>query len=317
MTYDFNVATMDGEVQDDEARLTKERRLATYSESALLAAEAIERIFVMTSELKDSLAICDRIFQLAPRLRAPQGALIRGEPGSGLSTVAAYFTKSLPKSSLFDQGFGVQTIRLRASPTAGLIVSLLLRAVQYPFTDVRKGRLYTMRDIAFEAIQQKRTKLIFIEMGHLLMSQVRQKNPDMTETAASDMLNELIDVTKVGVVMLARNVLNDLTQVDKGLADRISVRRTLTHFADNAHWHGFIRAFVTQSKAFDLTVLDNAAVASKTHLATGGNKRSFVRLTTEAALIATDGGAKVATVSHLQQAYERVRGQVAQSNPYA
>jgi len=305
----------DDEVED---RKVAQRRLSTYSTQALIVAAKCEQIHILYPDFKQALDISDRLYQLAGHLTTPQGALISGPPGSAKTTVANYFIRSLPKSSLFDKNFGVLLVRLRANPSPGLIVSLLLHAVQYPFTQVRLGRVYSMRDIAFDALKQKGTRLIFVDQAHCLAHQTRTRKPEQIETAASDILSELMDATGIALVFLADQSFSGLEAVDKALADRISVRHQMRHFSNDPWWLAFLHAFAESFKDVDLTMLCQTAIANQTYTATNGNLRSFRRLITEAILVTVDAGATVLTREHLTLAYDRIAGpNAARINPYA
>ena len=311
--YDFT--EFDGPVDEDERR-TQARRQFMYSNAALAAAEVAERAYVMFPEFKRALAAFDRIYQLSGKMETPQGALVQGPPGSSKTTLARYFAKSLPQSNLFETGYGALFIRLRANPTQGLVVSQLLRAVKYPFTEVRKSRVYTMRDIAFEALAQKGTKIVFVDQAHCLATQGRVRNSDVPESAASDALREMMDETKVGLVLLADAMFKGLDRVDAALADRISVRLTMSHFIEGAVWQAFLDAFAKTVDVVDISVI-TAAGASPTYIATDGNRRSFRRLLTEGVLVAVDAGSTAMTMEHLHLAFERTRGDGSpKANPY-
>lgn len=312
----FEFADLESPV-DQEERRTKERRLFTYSAAALAAAENVERVYVMFEEFKFALDACDRIYQLSRHLQTPQGALVSGPPGSCKTTLAEYFLKSLPPSNLFEVDCGAIAIRLRANPVQGLIVSLLLRALKYPFTEVRKSRLYTMRDLAFEAISAKGVKLVFVDQGHCLATQAKPKATDVHENAATDTLREMMDATNVGLVILADSSFTTLEQVDPALADRVSVRLSLSHFSNDGHWVAFLTSFVSSATVCDLTFLTGDTGMAATHAATAGNRRSFRRLVTEAVLVSIDAGQPRVTRSHMRLAFERVRGvEATTANPY-
>jgi len=313
--YDFT--EFDGPVDEDEQK-TQARRQFMYSPMALAAAEVAERAYVMFPEFKRALEAFDRIYQLSGQLETPQGALVQGPPGSSKTTLAKYFAKSLPQSNLFDIGYGALFIRLRANPTQGLVVSQLLRAVKYPFTEVRKNRVYTMRDIAFEALGQKGTKVVFVDQAHCLATQGRTRHSDVPETAASDTLREMMDETKVGLVLLADAMFKGLELVDAALADRISVRLNMSHFAEGEVWQAFLGAFSKKIDVVDMSAIATVESAGPTYLATSGNRRSFRRLMTEGVLIAVDAGSKVLKMEHLHLAFERTRGDgTPKANPYA
>lgn len=301
-----------------EDRKVAQRRLSTYSTQALLVGAKSEQVHILYTDFKQALDISDRLYQLASHLTTPQGALISGPPGSAKTTVANYFIRSLPKSSLFDKNFGVLLIRLRANPSPGLIVSLLLHAVQYPFTQVRQGRVYSMRDIAFDALKQKGTKLIFVDQAHCLANQTRPRRSEQIETAASDILTELMDATGIALVFLADQSFGGLEAVDKALADRISVRHQMRHFSNDGWWLAFLKAFAESFKDIDLMALCKTDIAKLTYTATNGNLRSFRRLSTEAILVAVDAEATLLTRGHLALAYDRIAGpNAARINPYA
>lgn len=313
--YDFT--EFDGPVDEDEQK-TQARRQFMYSPMALAAAEVAERAYVMFPEFKRALEAFDRIYQLSGQLETPQGALVQGPPGSSKTTLAKYFAKSLPQSNLFDIGYGALFIRLRANPTQGLVVSQLLRAVKYPFTEVRKNRVYTMRDIAFEALGQKGTKVVFVDQAHCLATQGRTRHSDVPETAASDTLREMMDETKVGLVLLADAMFKGLELVDAALADRISVRLNMSHFAEGEVWQAFLGAFSKKIDVVDMSAIAAVDGAGPTYLATSGNRRSFRRLMTEGVLIAVDAGSKVLKMEHLHLAFDRTRGDgTPKANPYA
>jgi hypothetical protein len=312
-TYDFT--EFDGPVEEEE-RKTRVRRQFMYSTVALAAAEVVDRTYVMFPEFERALQAFDRIYQLSGQLESPQGALVQGPPGSSKTTLAKYFAKSLPQSTLFDIGYGAIFIRLRANPTQGLVVSQLLRAVRYPFTEVRKNRIYTMRDIAFEALMQKGTKVVIVDQAHCLSTQARVRHSDVPETAASDTLREMMDETRVGLILLADAMFKGLEQVDAALADRISVRLNMTHFVEGEVWQAFLQAFSKKIQVIDMGVIA-AAGSAATFRATEGNRRTFRRLMTEGVLIAIDAGSRQLTMEHLHLAFERTRGDGStKANPY-
>lgn len=301
-----------------EERTVTQRRLSTYSTQALMIGAKSEQVHILYTDFKQGLEISDRLYQLASHLTIPQGALISGPPGSAKTTLANYFIRSLPPSSLFDKNFGALLIRLRANPSPGLIVSLLLHAVQYPFTQVRQGRIYSMRDIAFDALKQKGTKLIFVDQAHCLTNQTRPRRSEHIETAASDILTELMDATGIALVFLADQSFSGLETVDKALADRVSVRHHMRHFSDDAWWLAFLTAFSDSFKDVDMKLIYRPEIAKQNHTATSGNLRSFRRLITEAILVAVDAGESELSLNHLALAYERIAGKsAARINPYA
>ena len=317
MTERFFISDFD-EPEDDERR-TKERRMFMYSVKALTAAFSIEKIYVFFTDFATGLKIVDRIYQLGRVLDTPQGAVIMGAPGTCKTTIAKYFISALQPSDLFQKGMGAIYIRMRTNPNQGQLLSSLLRALKYPFTEVRANRLAQMRDVVIEALQQKGTKIIFVDQAHCLSNQVRTKNKDVQETPVTDTLREIMEEVHCGIVLLADASFQGLEKIDSALADRITVRHTMTHFELNAIWDAFLAAFSKSvTVVVDATILTTSACQKATHVATGGNLRHFRRLIVEAVLIAIDADAPILRESHFRLAYERTAGEDAlRTNPYA
>jgi ligand-binding sensor domain-containing protein len=127
-----------------------------------------------------------------------------------------------------------------------------------------------------------------------------------------------MDETKVGLVLLADGMFKGIEQVDAALADRVSVRLTLSHFTEGEVWNAFLGAFCKKIDVVDMKVITTEDGAQSTYMATEGNRRSFRRLMSEGVLIAVDDCSKVLTSRHLQLAFERTRGDgSSKANPYA
>lgn len=317
MTDQFHISDFE-DPEDAEERRTKERRMFMYSAKALTAAASVEKVHVLFPDFKTGLQIADRIYQLGRVLDTPQGAVILGGPGTCKTTLARYFISALPTSDLFQKGMGAIYIRMRANPSQGQLLSTFLRAMKYPFTEVRTTRLAQMRDVVIEALQQKGTKLIFVDQAHCLSNQVRTKARDVHESAASDTLREIIEEVHCGMILLADSSFQGLEKVDSALADRITVRHTMSHFSLNAIWDAFLDAFTKSVTVIDAAILTSSEVNKATFTATAGNRRRFRRLIVEAVLIAVDSGAASLLESHFHLAFERTEGtDGSRSNPYA
>jgi hypothetical protein len=306
------------DAEETEERKISERRLKTYGVAALEIGAAVDSVKVLFTQFKAALDACDRIYELSKALDIPQGMVVTGPPGSSKTTLATYFTKSLPNADLVERGFGAVTVRLRHAPSQGYIVSNLLRALNYPFTNVKRGRIFAMRDIAFEALKQRGTQLVFVDQGHCLSTQTRHRHQDVLESAASDVLREMMEEAKVGLVILADASFRGLEYVDMALADRVTTKISLDYFADGAEWHGFLKSFAANVKVVDLGLLTEKACATQLLTATAGNRRTFKRLVIEAVLLAVSKGGRRVELEHLQHAFGLVNGAASQrSNPFA
>lgn len=306
-----------GDAEEIEERKINERRLKAYGRTVLEVGATVDSVKVLFTQFKAALEACDRIYELSKALDIPQGMVVTGPPGSSKTTLGNYFTKSLPAEDLVDHGYGAISIRLRNSPSQGHIVSSLLRALNYPFTQVKRGRIFAMRDIAFEALRQRGTRLVFVDQGHCLSTQAHHRHQDVLESVASDVLREMMEEAKVGLVILADASFRGLEHVDRALADRVTTRMSLDYFADGPEWHGFLKSFATNVKVIDLSVLTDKACAAKVLTATAGNRRTFKRLVIEAVLLAVSNNSKTVEPQHLQLAFDLVNGAASgRSNPF-
>lgn len=292
----------------EEERKIRVRQLQTYTSDAIKIGAVVSKKYVLFSDLRGVLSAFDRVYQLSRELEIPQGIVLSGPPGSSKTSVSRYFCASLPTTQDIVEGFGALTIRLRANPSAGCIVSSLLRAIKHPFTTVRIDRLMPMRDIAFEALQHKGTRMVFVDHAHCLAPRARPKQGPSTETSASDVLRELMEATGIGLVLLADSSFKGLEHVDGGLADRASVRISLRHFDNDSAWAGFLNGFVKALPAVDMTLLSDQQAGGLMHQATGGNRRTTKRLIAEGAMVAIDAGADRLRLEHLALAFERAHG---------
>lgn len=312
--YDF------GDIDPVEAEDSSmhERRLKQYSQESLQVAALVEQVYVMFPEFAVCLEACDRAFQLSRTLNTPQGILIKGAPGTSKTTIAKYFIHSLPQLDLFEKGKGALLIRLRTAPTTQLVITALLRAVKYPFTSVRRNNVHAMRDLAFDSIRQRGTRLIFIDQAHCLAYQSGQTRRDGTETIITDLLAEMMDETGTSLCLLADAQFQELEGLDRALADRVTVRESLSHFKNDELWAAFLKSFAQQTKAIKLDSLLDTDVQEQTFTATQGNRRQFRRLIVEAALVAAEAKMMIVTREHLAIAFARVTGSAnGLPNPYA
>jgi hypothetical protein len=303
MTFDV----IDPEDWSDDERETRARRMTMYSTTAIEAAQEVTRKYVLFPQLKAVIAAFDRIYQLSKLLDLPQGVLVSGPSGSSKTSVARYFTRSLPPASDVVDGFGALYVRMRPGAAAGYIVSQVLNALRHPFTSVKDDRVTQMRDIACEALKHKGTRIIFIDEAQCLT--LRSKRPkEDRDTCASNLLRELVDHASVGLVLLSDHRLQSLDQLDSGLASRLSGCMLLKHFDADPIWSTFLGEFARNVKSVSLAILGEEKICTATHQATVGCRRRSLRLISEAVLVAVDAGASAVALEHLQLAFVRISG---------
>lgn len=312
----YKFVDIEDSVESEEKELMA-RRLREFGPAALEAGASVERVYVKFPEFKDALDACDRIFQLATTFETPHGIILSGPPGSSKTTLAEYFIKSLPTSDLFESGFGAIMLRLRTAPSQGHIVSGLLRALKYPLANVRRGRVFAMRDVAFEALRQRGTRVVIVDQAHCLSTQSRPRHADVLESGASDTLREMMEETKVGLVLLVDSSFRGLEHVDKALDDRVTVKMPMSHFQKGVLWDAFLGAFCKMVKCVDLGVLKTPRGSRMTLSATDGNRRTFRRLVVEVVMIAVQEGVETVSEEHLKRAFDAINGKSStRSNPY-
>ncbi|MCU7374877.1 hypothetical protein PEC18_29510 [Paucibacter sp. O1-1] len=179
-----------------------------------------------------------------------------------------------------------------------------------------------MRDIAFEALQQQGTRVIFVDHAHVLEQSVRKSSraasKGAVETTASEVFRDLMDETGIALIFLVTDTFGGLERVDESLADRVSVRLSLQHFENSKAWKQFLGEIGRRTKCIDLNILSDEAFAGLTHRAVLGNRRRTKLLLTEAVLVAIDADAQTVDRSHFEEAFHRISGALNQVvNPYA
>lgn len=317
MAEKINEPTVEFDAPEVEDVAIASRRLQEYSKRALQLAVEVDRIHVNHDRFAKGLGALDRLFQIGPEFEMTHGMRLVGPPGSGKSALFRYFRDSLPRSNLFAPGYGAVGIRAGRRPTAGQMVGAFLRAYRYPFKNGGSSTVYARTGIVFDLVREKGTRLIFVDEAHNLMRQLKRRDQIDDEPEATDLLRELIDTTKVSLVMAGTDLLDRLHSVDYHLNDRVTVRHALGHFDAGAKWRGFLRAMYKKAQSFDLAVIDSKEEADRLHAATAGNPRSLKRLVTEGVLVAADGGKAALDTESLAKAFQIVFGSdTLMRNPY-
>lgn len=302
---------------DLEEKETLNRRVLAYSVDALKIALPIDKIVVEHTQFHGGLLALDRIFQLAREVNMPHGLRLIGPTGVGKSSLLQYFSESLPRSTLFAPGLGCISIRIGSRPKTGQIISALLRKYRYPFIPKSESNLCNYKEILFELVRLKGTRLIFIDEAHSLLCQARIGN-ESVEPEATGFLRELMDETNVALVLGGKEELDKLANADSHLADRISGRFVMSCFDASAEWVGFLCAFSDACTWFDIKLIKDPKQAKLLHTATGGSPRNLKRLLTEVVLVAAQAKCKSIQVEHFSAAYIAVNGkQSLNTNPYA
>ena len=293
------------------------RRLATYSVAALKAAKEVDKVFVLFPLVNNCLQALDRQFQLGTEFEMSHGFRLIGPSGVGKTAVLEYFRASLPSSALFAKSNAAIGIRVQSRPRTGQLVQRILTAFKYPFAGGTQKQLYLRRSVVFEVLKEHKTRLLWIDEAQHLVRVSRSGIVNDSESDATEFLRELIDETKISLVLSGTQELDRLPELAPHLASRISAREALENFKADALWIGLVRAFAKQCQSFDLGYLHDPAVANRLHIACDGNLRGFKRLVTEAVLVGYDAGVQGVDQAILTEAFRRVQGTAStRSNPF-
>lgn len=302
---------------DLEDQTTAERRLQTYSSHALKMGLPIDSLFVNYTGFMGALGGLDRVFQLAREVDMPHGLRLIGPPGSGKTSLLRYFQRSLPPSSLFEQGLGAVYLRVCKRPSVSYLVSSLLRCYGYPVRQVSAESLEPRINVVLEAIRQKGTRLIMFDEAHNLATTALKRGLQDSGTSPTDFIRLLMDEGRVGIVLAGPSALDEIAQLDDALESRAVGRFHLKNFAYDKVWLGLIQGFVKQCDWFDIAIFMDAESNRKLHEVTAGNLRATKRLITESVLVAAHEGAISVTVNHIHKAYTMIYGAASQKvSPY-
>ncbi|MDF3822962.1 TniB family NTP-binding protein [Leptospira sp. 96542] len=287
---------------------TYARHVKTYSTQALKQGSLVDRCIVNHSQFTRAVTAMERAFQLAPEFETPQGIVMVGPPGTGKTATFNYFRATLPKSSLFADGEGAIGLRCPKAPRVGTFVTGLLKVYRYPFTGGNAKQMYIRRHVLFDAIQQKGTRLIFIDESQHLLYAPHTKVAEDSDTEVSEFLKDLMDTCRVALVLAGSRELNRLQEADSALASRLSVKETLTEIPLDAEWMGILKTFSRQCPNIDQSAILAPEMAMLLHKATSGNLRSLKRLLLEAVLLTADSLEAAISKATLSRAFTLVSG---------
>lgn len=310
-------ASLAADALSEEQHGAQERRLQVYSAEALRFAVGVEKVYVKHPQFALALQQLDRLFQLGTELATPTGLRLVGPPGVGKTALLRYFRDSLPSSSLYDKPTGALAIRLPNRPYSGHLIRALLWQLRYPLTGGSQKQLYERRRVVYDAIKAKGTRIVILDEAQHLVSRNSEGNPKTVEGDATEFLRELIDETRVSLVLAGSSDLDGIGPAMDHLSSRVNSRLEIKEFGLDPTWAGFLVGYCRQVTTFDLRLITEPDTIAKLFLATKGNARQLRQLIVEAVLIAADAGKRSLDYETLSRAYGRAFGESsARSNPF-
>lgn len=168
---------------------------------------------------------------------------------------------------------------------ASHLISTLLKHFEYPFYSGSEKQLDVRKRILFDLIDQKGTRLLFVDEAHnLIRNSTRRSDTKAGETEMTDLLREIMDTCNVGLVLAGPEELTALRDIDRALYDRLSTRLTLSPLDLDVNWAAVVGAFL-KSVPTDLSYLGSNNQIALLHRATGGSLRQLKYLIREVVLL--------------------------------
>lgn len=294
------------------------RRQFTYSENALKAGQQVYTTYVPHPAVENVLSALDRSVQLAESLSMVQGIRIVGPTGSGKTSVVRYFQDSLRPCGSTEESTRTLYVRLQEQPSVARMISTLLQACRYPFSQVSNRNVGIKRDLLIEALQHRGTALLIVDEAHYLCQQRRGRSPDRIGTFATDFLRELADEVPLVLALVGETTLHRLEELDSHLAARVPVVFALDNFtASDKHWLSTVMTLFSACPDVRFSPLTNHAEMQRIHSATAGNMRQLKWLLSEAVMVACDSHQDEVRSQNMQIAFDRIKGNSSGlSNPW-
>lgn len=300
-----------------EAELLR-RRQFTYSDQALKVGQQLYKTYVPHPAVEKVLSALDRSVQLAESLSMVQGIRIVGPTGSGKTSVVRYFQDSLRPCGSTEESTRTLYVRLQEQPSVPRMISTLLHACRYPFSQVSNRNGGIKRDLLIEALQHRGTVLLIVDEAHYLCQQRRGRSPDRIGTLATDFLRELADEVPLVLALVGETTLHRLEELDSHLAARAPVAVALENFSPtDRNWLSTVMTLFNVCPDVRFNQLINQAEMQRIHSATVGNMRQLKWLLSEAVMVAADSNQPEVRSQDMLIAFERIKGNSSGlSNPW-
>lgn len=274
-------------------------------------AEEINTLTVMHTQFKKAYDGICKITDTSQRSRVPFGGAVTAPPGAGKSHLIQNIERRYRQNgSLLSPKNAVLVISAAATSNSGSIIDRMLQQLGHP-PGIRTVRLQDARlSMLIKGIIDRKVLLIIIdEFQHICRG---KRNASANEI--TDLLKEIIDKTKVPLIVFGTDELGDMNSLDMQFTSRLPARFHIPEFARNEDWVGFLLAFKSGFTKFDLSLI--TTIEAQLHKATSGSPRALKYLVVSAIRNAIDRKLEKVDLQSFRDAFEDVYGMASQANPF-
>lgn len=276
-----------------------------------IIAEEVNMLTVMHTQFKKAFDGICKIADTSQRSGIPFGGAVTAPPGAGKSHLIQNIERKYRQSgSLLSPKNAVLVISAAATSTSGSIIDRLLQQLGHP-PGIRTVRLQDGRlTMLIKGIIDRKVSLIIIdEFQHICRGKRSASANEIT-----DLLKEIIDKTKVPLLVFGTDELGDLNSLDSQFTSRLPARFHIPEFARNEDWKGFLLAFEKTCTKFDLSIMPT--IDAKLHKATSGSPRTLKFLVVSAIRNAMERNLEKVDLKSFHDAFEDVYGMGGLANPF-
>lgn len=293
----------------------------------------IEELFVMHPSFEqcfNKINECQTHSKIAVE---PLCMIITGEPGVGKTTLCEKYVETHPRTELNEKTkIPILLARIPIPATPKNMVTALLIALGDPLAD--KGTAYIKTVRLFKLLSECCVEIIILDEFHHIIDGDSEK----VLYTVSDWLKQLINETKLPIVLVGLPHSNKILEANSQLKRRFAMRDQLTNFKwikNKKSKNNTEAADVNneENNADDfrifLKILDNTLpLAENSHLAgqliafrmwkaTQGNVNRTMKLIRYAAGIALTKGEEKIILPFLETAYRKLFGSDSTKNPFS
>lgn len=240
--------------------------------SAGKVAKEIEATIVMHPRFQNAYEGIMKIVNTASLVDIPFGATVSAPSGCGKTALMKIIQRSLPNSSILQDGISSLSVAAEANTSIGHLVSKLMRQLGYP-SSVRASTIHEQSTRLSSSVRELGVKAIFIDEAQHIFRGRRT----LSAAAITDWIKQLTDEAGVVVIMLGTRELAPLEQANDQLHSRAPAHFELREFELNDDWVGLLRQIAYQVKLYDLSSI-HTDYYRQLHRATRGALRPLKQL---------------------------------------